>query len=401
MARRHRPPPRAAPPFFPPASPVSDLANPPSQAAGRQSAVVDIVIRLAFVGLLTYWSLILIGPFIVIGLWGVILAVALYPTFGWLRRRLGGRGKPAAAILTVTLLVVVLGPASLLATALVENLQQLASRLAEGTLRVPPPAESVRNWPLFGEDLYRSWALASTNLAEALARLEPQVRPAARVLLSAAASAGIGIFQFVASVVIAGFLFVPAERLVLAIRNFAKRIILRQGDHFVTLAGSTIRNVARGIIGISLLQALLIGVGLLVAGLPGAGLVTLAALILGILQIGPGLLVLATIVWAWFAMEATYALLFTVYMVPAALIDNFLKPIVLAQGLPTPMVIIFVGVIGGTLAHGLIGLFVGPIVLAVAYELLVLWITDKAAEQAAPAPDAGGHAARPSPEVKE
>lgn len=356
---------------------MSDLVNNPFAAAGKQSLVVDIAIRLAIVGLLAYWSLILIGPFIVVGLWGVILAVALYPTFIWLTRRTGGRAKLAAILLTLLLLIIAFGPASLLAAALIENLQELAKQLADGTLRVPPPAEGVRDWPIIGENLHEIWQLASTNLGAAFGYLEPQMGSAVRFLLSAAASAGIGVFQFVASVVIAGFLFVPAERLVAATRRFAKRVILRQGDHFVTLAGSTIRNVARGIIGIALLQALLIGIGLLVAGLPGAGLITLLALVLGIIQIGPGLVVLATIVWAWFTMEAFYAILFTAYMVPAALLDNFLKPLVLGQGLPTPMVVIFVGVLGGTLAHGLIGLFVGPIVLAVAYELLLLWISEK------------------------
>jgi len=369
---------------------MSDPSSGTPPAARGQSIVVDIAIRLAFVGLVAYWSLLLIGPFIIVGLWGVILAVALYPTFIWLRKRLGGRGRLAAALLTLTLLVIVFGPASLLATALIENLQQLAAGLAEGTLRVPPPDEAVRDWPIVGKNLYQSWLLASTNLAEALDRLGPQVRPMARFLLAAAASAGVGVLQFVASVIIAGFLYVPAERLVSGIRAFAKRVVARQGEHFVALAGSTIRNVARGVIGVSLLQSLLIGLGLLAAGLPGAGLVTLGTLVLGILQIGPGLLVLPTIIWAWLTLDAVSALIFTAYMIPVTLLDNFLKPIVLAHGLTTPMLIIFVGVLGGTLAHGLIGLFVGPIVLAVGYELLLLWVTQKVPEQELPASEAKG-----------
>jgi len=342
--------------------------------ASNQSLIVDIAIRLAFVALLAYWSLILIGPFIVIGLWGVILAVALYPTFLWLRKRLGDRGKLAAALLTIALLVVLLGPASLLSAALIQNLQHLAESLVTGTLRIPPPTEEIRHWPIIGDRLFQSWQLASQSLVDALRQLEQQIDPVARAILSAAASAGIGLLQFIVSVIIAGFLLVPGPRFAGGIRRFAKRIVSDQGDHFVTLAGATIRNVARGIIGISLLQALLIGFGLLAAGLPGAGLVTVAALVLCILQIGPGLVVLPTIIWAWLGMEASYATLFTLYMVPVALLDNFLKPLVLAQGLSTPMVVIFIGVLGGTLAHGLIGLFVGPIVLAVAYDLLLLWM---------------------------
>lgn len=354
---------------------MSEAANIPAKADGGQSAVVDIAIRLAFVGLLAYWSLILIGPFIVIGLWGVILAVALYPTFLWLKRLLGGRGRLAATVLTVSLLIIVFGPASLLATALIDNLQQLADRISAGTLRVPPPAARIQGWPVIGENLFQFWSLASTNFAEALEHAEPHLRPAARFLLSAAASAGFGVLQLIASVIIAGFLFVPAERLAAGVRAFVKRVVGQQGDHFVGLAGSTIRNVARGIIGVSLLQSLLIGLGLLAAGFPAAGLVTMGALILGILQIGPGILTVPTIIWAWLTLDSGYALLFTAFMVPVTILDNFLKPIVLAHGLATPMLIIFIGVLGGTLAHGLIGLFVGPIVLAVGYELLVLWVT--------------------------
>lgn len=360
---------------------MNEHAN-PARAGSPQSLAVDIAIRLAFVGLMAYWSLILIGPFIVIGLWGIILAVALYPTFLWLRKRLGGHGRLAASVLTISLLVIVFGPASLLATALIDNLQELADGISEGTLRVPPPAAAVRGWPIIGENLFQFWSLASTNLAEALEHAEPHLRPTARVLLAAAASAGIGVLQLIASVIIAGFLFVPAERLAAGIRAFVKRIIAEQGDRFVDLAGSTIRNVARGIIGVSLLQSLLIGLGLLAAGVPAAGLVTMGALILGILQIGPGILTLPTIIWAWLTLDAGYALLFTAYMAPVTVLDNFLKPIVLAHGLATPMLIIFIGVLGGTLAHGLIGLFVGPIVLAVGYELLLLWVAGRSSEGA-------------------
>ena len=127
-------------------------------------------------------------------------------------------------------------------------------------------------------------------------------------------------------------------------------------------------------IGISLLQALLAGVGLMLAGGPGAGLIALGVLILGIVQIGPGILLLPVIIWVWTAMDTITALIFTLFMVPVTFMDNFLKPNVMARGLETPMLVIFIGVIGGTLTHGLVGLFLGPIVLAVFYELLVAWV---------------------------
>jgi predicted PurR-regulated permease PerM len=135
--------------------------------------------------------------------------------------------------------------------------------------------------------------------------------------------------------------------------------------------------VSRGVIGISALQALLAGLGLMVAGIPGASLITSAVLILGIIQIGPSIILIPVIIWSWTAMETTSALLFTAYMIPVNLLDNLLRPFVMGRGLDTPILIILIGVIGGTLAYGITGLFLGPIVLAVIWELLVAWIRER------------------------
>ena len=143
---------------------------------------------------------------------------------------------------------------------------------------------------------------------------------------------------------------------------------------FVTLAGSTIRSVSRGVIGIAALQALLAGIGLFVAGIPGASILTFLALVLAIVQIGCSVVLIPVTIWAWFSMEPFAAILFTLYMIPVSLLDNFLRPLLLGRGLQTPMLVIFIGVLGGTIAYGIMGLFLGPIVLAVIWELLVAWI---------------------------
>lgn len=353
-----------------------DRAQSSTQKGSFDRTVIDVVIRLAFIGLLAFWSLKLIAPFITVVIWGVVLAVALYPVFAWLRDKLGGRGTIAAALITLVFLAIVIGPASVLGTLLIENLQDFSEKVADGKLEVPPPPEGVKGWPLVGENLYEFWALANTNMDAALARIGPQLKATGSAFLSAAAGTGLGILQFAASVIIAGFLFTPAEKLGRGMKAFATRIVATRGEEFVDLAGATIRNVARGVIGISILQTLLIGMGLMVAGVPFAGIITFACLILAIVQVGPGILVIGAIIWAWSDMGTVGALIFTVYMVPVMLLDNFLKPIVMSAGLSTPMLVIFIGVIGGTLAHGIIGLFLGPIVLAVAYELLVAWVRD-------------------------
>ncbi|HMB77022.1 MAG TPA: AI-2E family transporter [Kiloniellaceae bacterium] len=349
--------------------------QPAAKPGDIDSRVIDIAIRLAIVGLLIFWAIKIIGPFVLVVLWGVILAVTLYPVYTWLASKVGSR--LSAFLLTLIALAVLIGPVGLLVTIFVDDLREIAQKFVNGEIQVPPPSDGIKSWPLVGDDLYDFWSLASSNLEEALSRVQPQIKTLGGTLLSAVAGVGIGLLQFAASIVIAGFLFRPAQSLTGSMKAFASRITPAHGEEFVGLSVAAIRNVARGVIGVSLLQAILSGIGLMVAGIPGAGLIAFAVLLLGILQIAPGLPVLGAVVWAWMNMETGSALIFTLYMVPVSLSDNFLKPIVMAAGLSTPMLVIFIGAIGGTIAHGLIGLFIGPIVLAVAYEVLTAWVRSK------------------------
>jgi predicted PurR-regulated permease PerM len=345
-----------------------------------EEIAIDIAIRLGFLGLFVYWSLLLIGPFVIIVLWAVILAVAVYPVHFWINERLGGRSKLASFLITLIGMAIIIGPATVLATSLIGSVETLATGLKTGTLELPPPPNIVRDWPLIGNKLHKTWSLASTNLGGFLSQYSSFILSAGGSLLGKAAGLGVGVLMFAASVLIAGFLYTPGPRLVEGARIFADRIVAKRGENFVDLAGATIRNVSRGVIGISLLQALLAGVGLMLAEIPGAGLITFGVLILGIIQIGPSVLLVPVVIWVWASMDTVTALIFTAYMVPVIVMDNFLKPIIMARGLKTPMLVIFIGVIGGTLAHGLIGLFLGPIVLAVFYELLVAWVKEGAKE---------------------
>lgn len=343
-------------------------------AEARGALAIDTAIRLGVLGLFAWVSIQLLAPFALLALWAVILAVAVHPLHRRLARLLGGRSRLASAIVTVTGLAILLGPTAVLALSLVETVQGLATGLREGTLAIPPPGEGVRGWPLIGEELHAAWSLASTNLEDLLRRHSETVLAAGGAALGGVAGLGTTVLLFAGAILIAGFLFDPGPELVARGRAVAMRLSARQGAAFVDLAGTTIRNVSRGVIGISLLQAVLAGLGLMVAGVPGAGAITLAALVLGIVQIGPGLVLLPVVIWAWTAMGPVAAGLFTLWMVPVTLLDNMLKPLVMARGLDTPMPVILAGVIGGTLAYGLIGVFVGPIVLAVFYELSVAWV---------------------------
>ncbi len=335
---------------------------------------VELTIKLGVLGLLLYWAFILVSPFITIAAWSVVLTVALYPVYDWMVIRFGGRRRLAAALLTFFSLLIVIGPATWLVLGLIDSLRTLSTELDLSAVSVPPPANSVKTWPLIGEAVYQFWDLASTNLQAALVKIAPQLKPLGGNLLRMAADAGGGMIKLIAAIVVSGFLFAPAPQLIAALRQFSRKLASGRGEHFVALAGATIRNVSRGVVGISMLQALLAGVGFSVAGIPGASLMTSAVLILGMIQVGPTVLIVPVIIWCWMSKDTTTALLFTVYMIPVSLLDNVLRPIVMARGLATPMIVIAVGVIGGALSFGITGLFLGPITLAVIWELLAAWI---------------------------
>jgi predicted PurR-regulated permease PerM len=341
--------------------------------------VIDLVIRLFILGLLSAWCFVLLRPFIAVILWGVILAIALFPLFLWLKARLGRRAKLAGTILTLLGLAIIIGPVSAMATIFVSNAQELASSLVAGNLAIPPPPEGLSAWPAIGEPLYNFWQQASVNFGSVLSQFKPQLEELAKRLLLLAANTGLTLLQFLLSIIIAGVLMVNAEGLSRVITRLISRLTPTQGQAFVQLAASTIRSVTRGIIGVSVLQSLLIGIGLMVARIPAAGLLALLCLLLTIIQIGPGLVVLGTLIYAWSTMNTLGALIFTLWMIPAMLVDNVLKPILMARGLPVPMVVILIGVLGGTLAHGILGLFVGPVVLSLGYELGRAWMNEEAA----------------------
>jgi predicted PurR-regulated permease PerM len=228
-------------------------------------------------------------------------------------------------------------------------------------------------WPIVGERLHQLWMLAATNIKVALAEAAPMLKPVGAKLLDIAQGALFGLFELIVSIVIAGFLFTRGPQLVEACAAFLGRVLSPRGRESVQLAGATIRNVSRGVVGISLLQALLAGVGFVAGGIPAAGVLAFLALLLGIVQVGPAILFIPIIVWSWTAMETSHALAFTAYMVPVGLIDNILRPFLMARGLSTPMPVIMIGVIGGTIAYGIVGLFFGPIVLSVAWSVMVAW----------------------------
>lgn len=342
--------------------------------------VIDLLIRISLIAGIVVVSLLLLRPVLPLLLWAVILAVAVFPLFAFLRRRARLRNGWAAAVLSIFLLALLFIPVAMLAGSAVESLEAYAKMLLKGDHVVPPPAESIRGWPVIGQRLYDFWLAASEDIRALLTAHVAQITSAGRFIGRLAAGIALEVLQFAAAIIVSGVLLAYSERLTDLVGGIANRVTAMRGRHFLEIAGATIRNVSQGVIGVALLQAALLGVGMLVAGVPFAGAITFAALVLAIVQVGPGLVMLPVLVWAWFTFPVLGAAALTVYTIPLLLLDNVLRPLVMARGLQTPMVIILFGVICGTLAGGLIGLFVGPVVLAVFYDLVSAWVRERPQE---------------------
>jgi predicted PurR-regulated permease PerM len=339
--------------------------------------VILIAIRLGLLLALIAWCFVLIRPFIAILAWSVVLAVALYPLYAWLSDHLGQRSKLAAGIITVIAAAIVIGPATWLGLGLVEGLRTMSEQLGSDRIFLPSPPATIRAWPLVGERLYDLWNEAATNLEAVLAKLAPHLKPLIRSSFAMVGSVSLGAIKFLAAVILAGFLLPSGPRLVAASRTIMARLLPDRSEDFVVLAGTTIRSVSQGVIGIALVQSFLFGIGLKLAGIASAGLLAFVVMILSILQVGAAIILIPCIIWIWMTKDFAPALLVTVYLVLVGLMDNVLKPLLMGRGLTTPMPVLFIGLLGGTLAHGLVGLFVGPIILAVGWELMMAWVREE------------------------
>jgi len=356
-------------------------------AATFGSPMIDAAIRLGLIGLLVYWSLRVVGPFVTIALWSTILVVALYPLFDWLARRLNSR-KLAAILVTLLCLAIVIGPVTWLGFVLIGGAEFMVKGLE--TMAIPAPPQSVKNWPLIGDQIFRWWTLAADDTKAIILEIAPKLQSLGGKLLDLAGTVILGLLEFVASIIIAGFLYNPGPRLVRGLRSALMRISGQRADEMMHLAATTILNVSRGVVGIALVQSLLAGLGFAVAGVGAAGLLTFLCLILGIVQLGASVVIVPAIIWSWFTMDTSHALIFTAYMLPVSVFDNIFKPLLMARGLETPMPVIIIGVLGGTLAYGISGLFLGPIILSVAWALVVHWTQDWDPAHIALAPPAAG-----------
>jgi predicted PurR-regulated permease PerM len=335
---------------------------------------VEAVIRIGAIAGLIGWCFMIARPFLVPIVWGAIIAVTVFHGFEKLAAALGGRRVLAAVLVTLIMLVILVVPSVLLGDSLVSGVSRLMQSFQGGDYSIPPPPESVARWPLIGEPISRVWTLASQDLGEALRQASPLLKRFGTWLLNAVEGAGIALLQFVLAIFISGAFLANTEAAGRMTRAVAERLAGERGLILAGVAEHTIRSVASGILGVALIQALLAGLGFLVAGVPAAGLLTLICLLTGVIQLGVVIVLIPVVIYLFSTAETTTAVGFLIWALLVAPIDNVLKPMLLGRGVDVPTLVIFVGAIGGFLSSGIIGLFLGAVVLAVGYKLFLAWL---------------------------
>ena len=286
---------------------------------------------------------------------------------------MGGRPKLASFIIIFSILIIIILPTGLLIGSLVDEVKQLKVSYDNGTLTIPPPTEKVKEWPIVGEKLYDTWYAASHNLGQFVLKYKDQLVEYGTKIGKGILSAAGGVVQIVAALLIAGILLAiggTGEE----IRKFFRKLAGNKGDEFADIILKTVGNVVKGIIGVALILALMHGILFMLAGVPYAGIWTLLAFVLAVLQIPLFFITVPVIIYMFATKELMPAIMWTALIFVAGLSDNVLKPILLGKGAPVPMLVIFIGVIGGFIFSGFIGLFTGAIVLSIGYKLFVGWI---------------------------
>ena len=342
----------------------------------NRAGPIDVALRLAVLGGFLLLVGILLRPFLGLMVWSAILTVALYPLHVWMTERLGGRAVLAAVALTLLALVVVFGPVAYVVANLVTSLERLAEVVRSETFTLPPLPDPLARLPVVGPHLATLWSSGMSGFGDLAKAHGKDLLHPGEVLLRIVAGLAGSVATFAVAVLAAGFLFVPGPRLARVVQEIAFRLAGPRGLRFVALAGNTVRSVARGIIGIALLQAVLMGAVMILAGIPHAALLAMAVLILSLAQVAALFVAVPVVVWVWVTHSTLFAAVFSAVLLPLGMMEIPLKPLAMGQGLETPMIVVFAGLLGGTVAFGLPGLFLGPLVLAVAWELMALWLAE-------------------------
>jgi predicted PurR-regulated permease PerM len=344
----------------------------------RASALLrDVLIRVGLVVALAVLCFRVFSPFLSLMTWALILAVTLYPLHQSVAAKIGGRQGLAATLLVLLGIVVVIVPTAALMNSLGDSVHRLIHDVQNNTLRVPPPRAGVAEWPLVGEQVHAFWTKAYDNLPALVQSMQPKIGNLATAALGFVAGIGGGLLQFLASLAVAGIMMTFGEGGERAIRAIFGRIADGQrGAEFVDLSTATIRAVAKGVLGVAFLQAIIVGICLLIAGIPWAGVLAVLVLVLGIAQVPALIITLPAIGYIWWSGNygTGAAILYTILLVVSGMTDNILKPLMLGRGVDAPMPVILLGALGGMAAGGILGMFIGATLLALGYQILMGWV---------------------------
>jgi predicted PurR-regulated permease PerM len=358
----------------------------PENGTAPGSHYLDLFIRVALLAAAVFASIRIVLPFLSLMLWALVLAVTLYPLFQGLRSRTGWAPGRIATLMTLLFILVLGYPIFLLGVSFATHVGDGVAALRDGTVHIPEPLESVREWPLGGERLYAMWSEAYSDKEAFLEDIRPQIAGFAKAALASAASTAATFLLFIAALIIAGIMMAYGESGGAVMQRIACRAVGQQrGVSIHRLATLTVRSVAAGVVGVAVIQALLLGIGFLLAGIPAAGVLAMVTLIIGILQLPALLVSLPAIAYLWGLGDAGTVVnaVLTVYFLLAGAADNVLKPMLLGRGIDVPMPVVLIGALGGMVASGIVGLFTGSVILSVVYQLFIEWVH----EVESPAPE--------------
>jgi predicted PurR-regulated permease PerM len=332
------------------------------------------------VGLLAL-SLWVLSPFLAATVWATMIVVATWSWLIALERLFGGRRTPAVAVMSVGMLLLLVGPLWWAITTIADRSEQLTSfwkTLMDNG--IPPPPDWVEAIPYVGEKIATAWqGFIDGGASGLLDHITPYASSTGRWLLSQFGGLGGMLIQFLLVVVIAAILYASGEAAAAMARAFGKRLAGERGEDAIVLAGQAIRAVALGVGVTALVQTVLGGLGLVIAGVPFAAVLSAAMLMLCIAQAGPSLVLFPAVAWMYWEGDMGWATFLLVWSLVVVSLDNFLRPMLIKRGADLPLLLIFAGVIGGLLSFGLIGIFVGPVALAVTYTLLRAWMAEPGA----------------------
>jgi predicted PurR-regulated permease PerM len=331
-------------------------------------------LRIGAIFLAVYLCYRILAPFIPLVLWGAIMAVAIYPLHRRVAAWIGDRTNISATLIALLGLIILIVPLIILTESLVTGSMSLADGISTGAMHVPSPPEWVKGWPLVGEKLHASWLLASENLGAALQQFSPQLEALRESLIAIAGGVGGASLQMFGSIIIAGIFLGTADSCLAGARSIFSGFVGERGPLLLAESETTIRSVARGVLGVAVLESILVAIGLLAAGVPAAGLWTFLVLVLSIVQVPPLISVIPLIIYALATATAFGSTVLIICGILAVLIDTILKPVLLGRTADAPMLIILMGAIGGMLVWGVAGLFVGSVILVWCWTALDFWV---------------------------